>query len=203
MAEAGRTTPSDTLQASKVWMEGYAEEGDSGVIALDKSRLPVLLGLLNIAWANTKQVREKWTYKLTYGDKESWWFGFELAGVPFAFEKHYGSIVGDVDDGKVCSFSIAHLDEKDRLLWFNGSLLKNKAINLTEFLVPRAWMTDGEWLKGASKQDKSCMRGSDVRTIDQKMVDVIERSVEEAKAFDKTLVDLGFDLKLTTEMRGG
>jgi alpha 1,3-mannosyltransferase len=205
MDEAGRRTPSDTLQHSKVWMEGYAEEGDSGVVALDKSRLPVFMGLLNIAWQNTKTVREKWTYKQTYGDKESWWFGFELSGVPFAFEKHYGSIMGDVDEsGKlVCSFSIAHLDEKDKLLWYNGSLLKNKAINLTEFLIPKSWMTDGEWLKGASKQDKSCMRGSDVRSIDPEMVEVISRSVDEAKKFDKTLVDLGFDLKLTTEMRGG
>ena len=42
-------------------MEGYAEEGDSGVVVADKSRLGVLIGLLHIAWQNTRDVREAYT----------------------------------------------------------------------------------------------------------------------------------------------
>ncbi len=80
-------TPSPALLKSLVWMEDYAEEGDSGLVALDKSRLGVLTGLLHICCQNTYAVREEITYKITYGDKESWWFGFELSDVPFAFEK--------------------------------------------------------------------------------------------------------------------
>ena len=138
----------ETLSKSKVYTEGYAEEGDLGVVVFDKGRLPVLMGLLHIYWQNTLAVHRKLTYRLGYGDKESWWFGLELSGVPYTMEGHYGSILGEIDTGKsntVCSFTIAHVDEKDKLLWYNGSLLKNKAINKVEFLVPSHWMMDGTW----------------------------------------------------------
>jgi alpha 1,3-mannosyltransferase len=88
-------------------------------------------------------------------------FGLALGNVPFAFEQHYGSMLGSetmVENGlgsnesvnktKLCSFAIAHTDEKDDLLWYNGSLLKNKATNLTEFDVPDRYMLDGDWIKG-------------------------------------------------------
>jgi len=32
---------------------------------------------------------------------------------------------------KVCGFTIVHTDEADKLLWYNSSLLKNKAVNST------------------------------------------------------------------------
>jgi len=43
-----------------------------------------------------------------------------------------------VDDDKVCSFTIAHLDANDgrKLLWYNRSLLKNKEANSTQYTVP-------------------------------------------------------------------
>src|SRR6266496_2320313 len=107
--------PSQTLLKSLVYTEDYAEEGDSGVVVVDKGRVPVLMGLLHICWQNTLTVREKWTYRLTYGDKESWWFGFELSGVPYAFEQHYGSMLGSTirateNSNELCSFVIAHVD---------------------------------------------------------------------------------------------
>jgi alpha 1,3-mannosyltransferase len=163
--------PSETLLKSKVWMEDYAEEADSGVVVLDKRRLPVFMGLLHVGWQNTKVVREKVTYKMTYGDKESWWFGLELCGVPYSFEKHYGAVLGElrVDDDKlkVCGFTIAHVDEDDHLLWENGSLLKNKAVNKTEFLTPSHWMIDASWDKGATKADMSCMKKGVAREVSQ------------------------------------
>lgn len=64
-------TPSPALLKSLVWMEDYGEEGDSGLVVLDKSRLDILTGLLHICWQNTYAVREEVTYKITYGDKES------------------------------------------------------------------------------------------------------------------------------------
>lgn len=119
-------TPSKALSKSRVYNENYVEECDSGLVALDKSRLPVLLGLLYACWQNTKEVRDNWTYTMGYGDKESWWFGLELVGAEYSFEDHYGSMIGDLkeDQSKVCSFTIAHVDDRDKLLWYNGSLLK-------------------------------------------------------------------------------
>ncbi|KAL9577320.1 MAG: hypothetical protein Q9212_006437, partial [Teloschistes hypoglaucus] len=127
--------PSEALSKSLVYNEGYAEEQDSGVVVLDKSRLAVLLGLLHTCWQNTQEVRKKWTYKMGYGDKESWWFGLELVGAEYTFEEHYASIIGTPvtnqqrGETRVCGFTIAHLDEAGKLLWYNGSLLKNKAVD--------------------------------------------------------------------------
>lgn len=183
----------ETLSKSKVYMEGYAEEGDSGVVVLDKGRLPVLMGLLHICWQNTLAVRQKVTYRMGYGDKESWWFGLALSGVPYTMEGHYGSILGKVDPEKpnsVCSFTIAHVDEKDKLLWYNGSLLKNKAINKLEFLVPSHWMMDATWDKGAQKKDISCMRDGTIREVDESVRKVVETSVENARKIDEKFKDL-------------
>jgi hypothetical protein len=180
--------PSAALLASLVWTEDYAEEADSGVVVLDKARLPVFMGLLHICWQNTKPVREQATYKMTYGDKESWWFGLELSGVPHVFEKHYGAVLGETktegDRTHVCGFTIAHIDEKDRLIWYNGSLLKNKVVDNKTFQVPTHWMVDAVWEKGATKADMSCMKGGNAIRLSEKESDILERSVELAKKVD-------------------
>lgn len=192
--ELANTTLSDTIKQSKVYVEGYAEEGDSGVIAVDKSRVEVLIGLLHIAWQNTRDVREAYTYRQGHGDKESWWFGFELTETPYSMEQHYASITGHVQinkDGvptnRVCSFTIAHVDHRSRLLWFNGSLLKNKEIDSVQFDVPTEWMIDGTWEKGATKQDLSCMSNAEVRSIDPALVRILQESVDLAKGVDGEL----------------
>jgi hypothetical protein len=210
LKKAGRT-PSEALRKSKVWTEGYVEEGDSGVVVLDKRRLEVLMGLLHVAWQNSREVRDEWTYKMTYGDKESWWFGMELSGVPFAFEEHYGAVLGDkvpirsganerrngtasvglkVPKEKVCGFSIAHAGEDGKLLWYNGSLLKNKAVDQKVFTVPEWWMIDAEWMKGATRADVSCMKGGQVLAVDADALRVMSETVERAKLVDKAFAKL-------------
>lgn len=194
------------LNKSRVWTEMFAEEQDSGVVVVDKSRLDVVLGLLHVAWQNTRDVREETTYKMTYGDKEAWWFGFELANANYAFEKHYGGIVGWgrnnagvqltpavntttplAHPDKVCSFVISHVDESDKLLWYNGGLLKNKITNKREFEVPTHWMMDAEWEKGANKPDMSCMKHGTAMELTGVEKEIIRRSIEEAQRVDVEL----------------
>ena len=192
--ELNHTHLSKTIQSSKVFVEGFAEEGDSGVVVADKGRLDVLLGLLHICWQNTKGVREQYTYRMGYGDKESWWFGFELMETPYAMETHYGAMLGHKDEkepGKVCSFTIAHVDQDDRLLWYNGGLLKNKEIDSTEFDVPEHWMLDGEWHKGATKQDLSCMTDVDVKSLRPGEEQIIRDFVAIAQEVDADLRQRG------------
>ncbi|RAL07872.1 uncharacterized protein BO97DRAFT_438066 [Aspergillus homomorphus CBS 101889] len=184
--------PSAAMADSRVWTEEYAEEGDSGLVVLNKGRIDTLLGLLHICWQNSYEVREETTYKITYGDKESWWFGLELAGAEYEFSPHYGGIVGweRVDeqgsaDG-VCSFVIAHVDAKNRLLWYNGSLLKNKGQPgmENEYQVPEKWMIDADWIKGDRKQDQSCMVNGVIRDLTAEEKGILERSIELAKSLD-------------------
>lgn len=188
--------PSATLDKSLVWTQDYAEEGDSGVVVIDKSRTDVLAGLLHICWQNSYEVREEVTYKITYGDKESWWMGFELAGSGYEMEEHYGAIIGWQDKSavntgskKVCSFVIAHLDDKDKLIWYNGGLLKNKQVPSMshEYAVPDKWMVDAEWQKGASKPDMSCMVGGEVHDVPEDQIGILALSIAEAKRVDEAL----------------
>ncbi|OIW22949.1 hypothetical protein CONLIGDRAFT_586228 [Coniochaeta ligniaria NRRL 30616] len=181
--------PSAEMDRSLVWTEDYAEECDSGVVVLDKGRLEVLMGLLHTCWQNMFDVRDDCTYRITYGDKETWWMGQEMAGSSYEFSKHYGGIVGweekhDNGEPKVCSFVIAHVDDADRLLWYNGGLLKNKLTNDTEYEVPAKWMIDADWLKGGSKEAMSCMIKGTVNSLTEGEQAVLARSIELAREMD-------------------
>ncbi|KAL0935447.1 glycosyl transferase [Colletotrichum truncatum] len=187
--------PSEEMQKSLVWTERYAEEGDSGIVVLNKKRLDVFLGLLHIGWQNSYIVRNSWTYKITYGDKETWWMGLEMTGSKYSFSRHYGGMVGwripmkgeQTDMTQVCSFVIAHVDELDTLLWYNGGLLKNKMGNVTEFEVPTHWMIDQQWVKGARKKDMSCMVGTNPRELTDNEKNILQASIDAAKQVDSTL----------------
>ncbi|RBR24746.1 uncharacterized protein FIESC28_02519 [Fusarium coffeatum] len=183
--------PSPETEKSLVWTERYSEEGDSGTVVVDKGRLDVLLALIHIGWQNSERVRNEVTYKITYGDKESWWIGFEATGSRYSFSPHYGGIVGWLQDKpkevRVCSFVIAHVDQTDKLLWYNGGLLKNKAVNQKEFEVPTHWMIDQTWHKGGSKKDMSCMAGKTAKELESGEKDVLKRAIDVAKDVDETL----------------
>ncbi|KAH8901940.1 hypothetical protein BR93DRAFT_954223 [Coniochaeta sp. PMI_546] len=194
--------PSAQLNRSLVWSEDYAEECDSGVVVLDKGRAEVLFGLLHTCWQNSFEVRDDCTYRITYGDKETWWMGLEMAGADYEMARHYGGIVGweerHAEDGspKVCSFVIAHVDEADRLLWYNGGLLKNKLTNDTEYEVPDRWMMDADWLKGGSKEAMSCMVHGTVNNLTEAERGVLARSIEQAREMDKVFHNVFHNKKM-------
>ncbi|RGP62295.1 alpha- -mannosyltransferase mnt3 [Fusarium sporotrichioides] len=186
--------PSDELKKSQVWRERYSEECDSGVVVVDKSKIPIFTGLLHVAWQNSRAVREEVTYKLGHGDKESWWLGLELSGAPYEFEAHYGSVIGWGDSPHVnkvtmvCSFVIAHLDSKGRLLWYNGGLLENKRKSLENYRLPSYWMTDGVWEKGATRKDMSCMSNATAHGLTDKEKTILGESIDVAKEVDAAFV---------------
>ncbi|KAF0644820.1 hypothetical protein FPSE5266_09510 [Fusarium pseudograminearum] len=184
--------PTAEMNNSLVWTEDYAEECDSGVVVLNKGRVSNLVGLLHVAWQNTHDVREEVTYRLGHGDKESWWLGLELGGSRYEFEKHYGSMLGwgkgkEGNVTEVCSFVIAHTDQKDKLLWYNGSLLKNKRVDPDGYEVAEYWMMDGKWHKGRTKDDMSCMTDSEVMELTGEEKRVLRESIEVAKGVDSAL----------------
>lgn len=200
--------PSSETDKSLVWTERYSEEGDSGIVVVDKARLDILIGLLHVGWQNSYAVRTDWTYKVTYGDKETWWIGFEATGSTYAFSQHYGGMIGWLapedekekrtetkpEDSekkeaeqkkkvKVCSFVIAHVDESEKLLWYNGGLLKNKLADQTEYDIPTHWMVDQEWKKGG-KKDMSCMVGTEVNEVSEQEREVLRLTIEVAQDVD-------------------
>ncbi|EXJ78841.1 hypothetical protein A1O1_09243 [Capronia coronata CBS 617.96] len=90
-------------------------------------------------------------------------------------------------EDKVCGFTIAHVDHRTKLLWYNGSLLKNKEIDSLVFDVPTEWMVNDTWEKGPLKQDMSCMSGAPVQSIDRDTVNMLDHTVELAKEVDDSL----------------
>lgn len=144
----------------------------------------------HIAWLNTHDVREEVTYRLGHGDKESWWLGLELAGSTYQFEAHYGSMLDWPEESKnvtrVCSFVIAHTDGDDWLLWYNGSLLKNKRVDPNGYQAPEYWMKDGKWHQSGTKNDMSCMTGMESIPLTEERR-VLRDSIEVAKRVDAAL----------------
>jgi alpha 1,3-mannosyltransferase len=92
--------------------------------------------------------------------------------------------VREKDREDVCGFTIAHIDEENRLIWYNGSLLKNKIVDKEAFEVPTHCMVDAVWEKGATKRDKSCMKGGQAVELAEGERDILKRSVEVAKRVD-------------------
>ena len=182
--------PSATLLKSLVYTERYSAEQDSGVVVLDKSRTPVLLALLHICWQNSSAGR-KFMQGKVFGDKETYWLGFELSGVPYHFEKHYGNGLGPMtDSGTICGNAIAHTDEADRLFWFNGGLLANKYQDKKKYGDFSHWMLDGHWLPQTGGDGVSCEDQGDIMTVDEKDKKVLTQSIEEAKLTDNRFKEL-------------
>ncbi|KAK4057567.1 hypothetical protein OIO90_001212 [Microbotryomycetes sp. JL221] len=181
--------PSQQLLESR-WFTDQAsrEEMESGVVVFDKRRRDVSLGLIFTGYLNIKSVREPVTYAQTYGDKESFWMSFELAGIPYHFQPEYAGIVGQLThpdaashsiDSRICSEHMFHLDWRGRPLWWNGSLFQNKRSK------NKGWFIATHWAPGTVDWDCEpepwCMKG--IREQDVK-------KLADADGFDRVLSDM-------------
>ncbi|GAA5988573.1 hypothetical protein JCM5350_004458 [Sporobolomyces pararoseus] len=164
-------TPSPQMAASRWWNEQASrEEMESGVIVFDKRRREVSLGLVFVGYLNTRGVREPVTYANTYGDKESFWMAFELAGIPYHMDQEYAAIIGQLThpdskshsiDSFIQSDHLFHLDYRKRPLWWNGSLFMEKRVKDRGYLIASHyapgsvdWICDTEpWSMRTTQRD--------------------------------------------------
>lgn len=90
---------SDKVLNSRFWKKTSMHQQESGVLLLHKRKHFVPLALtveLN------GPVRDKITYKHVYGDKETFWIGFEMAGdTSYAFHPTVAGSIGPFDSGKI------------------------------------------------------------------------------------------------------
>ncbi|KAF9431179.1 hypothetical protein BGZ94_007630 [Podila epigama] len=118
-------------------------EQESGAVLVNKKTR--LLGLLAASRLNARWERKLWSYKAFYGDKETYWIGFEMVQEPYAFMRTSAGVIGEVstkENATVCGCQV-HLDHQDRLLWWNGGLFKNKNSNDRRLLNFEYWMHGG------------------------------------------------------------
>lgn len=113
------------------WFRGLSShEQESGVVVLDKKK--ALIGLLSTCKMNGITERDEVVYKHVYGDKETYWVGFEVTQTPYAFVKSFAGVIGshgrgDADGSPeyICGNQI-HFDADGKPLWLNGGLYRNK-----------------------------------------------------------------------------
>ncbi|KAL4877386.1 mannosyltransferase putative-domain-containing protein [Aspergillus karnatakaensis] len=150
---------SEKVLESRFWTGASGHMQESGVVVVDKWRHFVALLLVTRmngpdrdgnAGKNIVGV-----YDMVYGDKETFWLGWELAGdTDYAFHDGDAGIMGilekagseylassdtnsedaeganiderEPDNYTICAPQLLHLDRDGRPLWFNGWLLPNK-----------------------------------------------------------------------------
>lgn len=85
--EAAGQQPSEHLSHHSLFGRRWiAEEADSAIVCIDKSRPRLYMAMLFACWMNIREVREAVTWDLFFGEKESYWLATELTGVPYSFE---------------------------------------------------------------------------------------------------------------------
>lgn len=131
---------------SRFWTGESGHMQESGVVVVDKWRhfiAMLLVCRLNGSDRDAKGGKQG-VYDLMYGDKETFWIGFLLAGdESFAFHQGDAAIMGETPETAkpeyvaaangslpanhtICSPQLLHMGTDGEPLWFNGWLLDNK-----------------------------------------------------------------------------
>ncbi|KAJ9475161.1 Alpha-1,3-mannosyltransferase MNT3 [Pseudozyma hubeiensis] len=85
---------SPRLASSEFWKKKGIFEQESGIVVVDKRKTDVFAALLFTAWQNMGEIREKTTYRIWWGDKETFWLAFEFANFPYYFVPRYAQAIG-------------------------------------------------------------------------------------------------------------
>ncbi|EPS38152.1 hypothetical protein H072_8154 [Dactylellina haptotyla CBS 200.50] len=130
---------SQSVKDSRFWAGTSGHMQESGVVVVDKWRH--FVSMLMVTRMNgpdrdgDKSKGIKGIYDMVYGDKETFWLGWELVGdLDYAFHQGDVGVMGQLtkQDPKqaqhfeICAPQLLHLDVEGNPLWFNGWILMNK-----------------------------------------------------------------------------
>ncbi len=117
------------LMDLRLFRDMSSHQQESGVVLIDKKAR--FAGLMATCMLNVGPYRHE-TYKYMYGDKETFWIGFEGVQDDYAWNPFLPGSIGsrsqDREDSiyEICSSQIIHVDENETPIFFNGGLLENK-----------------------------------------------------------------------------
>jgi hypothetical protein len=146
---------SEKMKNTLMYQDKSQHLQESGVVVIDKGRR--LMGLLSTCLWNTPQLRNE-VHKYTWGDKETFWLGFEAIQDPYGFyDGHAGTAgypgrvirTGDL----VIAGHLAHFDHDRNLLWINDGILANKHDPHSEMANMVVMGQHGSWLGLTLKSD--------------------------------------------------
>ena len=129
--------PLPETKVSRIWNNKSKFEIESSTVVIHK--IKTLFGLLNICKLNEKEIRSKVVYKFVYGDKETFWIGFEMSRQNYYVNQEYTAAIGEItldknEKGKlikkICGNygNIGHTWNGSLLYW-NGHLTKTRNRN--------------------------------------------------------------------------
>ncbi|PYI32218.1 hypothetical protein BP00DRAFT_161119 [Aspergillus indologenus CBS 114.80] len=138
---------SPRVRQSRMWTGQSIHMQESGVVVVDKWRHFVALLMVTRMNGPDRDGDESrglvGVYDMVYGDKETFWLGWELVGdTEYAFHEGAAAVMGKPQANRdntttaedhehdlkytVCAPQLLHLGTDGRPLWFNGWLLPDK-----------------------------------------------------------------------------
>lgn len=145
---------SKNIKKSRIFNGLSKHDMDSGLLLIDKERH--FWGLLGSIILNSLPEREE-IHRNTWGDKETFWLGFELMKEPYTWlderAGNIGEVINSSDSGGHTTTSLcghmAHFDSKGKLLWFQDGIVKDKKKDPRFMLFhPLHTSRDGGWVTG-------------------------------------------------------
>jgi alpha 1,3-mannosyltransferase len=147
------------LQSNRWWSGTSQHMQESGVVVVDKWRHFVALLLATRLNGPDRDgndaLGKKGVYQMMYGDKETFWLSWEMAGdTDYAFyDGRAGQIgivtpssteIGRVDEEEMCGKQLLHTSREGRPLWLNGWIATNKdrEDDLTSFANFEGFVTE-------------------------------------------------------------
>jgi len=129
--------PLPETKSSRFWNGITVHEMDSSTVVINKEK--AILGLFSVCKLNENVIREGMVYHHVYGDKETFWMGFDMARQHYYMSEQPISFIGSVhtassDDGSnkdrqmLCGH-IAHTLDDGRIIFWNGHLVVDKDYN--------------------------------------------------------------------------
>jgi len=116
--------PLPETKKSRFWNDKSRHEMESGTVVIHKTK--TILGLLNACKLNEKEIREKVVYQKVYGDKETFWMGYDMARQSYHMNKTPCTLIGQVLPGKTICGHIGQRLEEGKIIFWNGHIIKDK-----------------------------------------------------------------------------
>jgi hypothetical protein len=136
---------SEYTLASRFYNNKSAYEVESGVVVIHKTQR--FIGLLAACQLNAK-VERGIVREMTYGEKETFWLGFDMVEEPFSMVPTPAGSIGIIErDGgttKICG-KLAHFDRSGNLFWFNDGIVENKYAEERKLASLKSYGMEGTW----------------------------------------------------------
>ena len=140
-------------QSFRIFNGQTAHEQESGVVLINKNTN--LLGLLATCLLNVGDIRN-FAYERVFGDKETFWLGFETIGENYIFHSPLPGSAGAANvlpsgEHEICGRQLIHVDVHGIPIWVNGGIavskydIKSELAPLTHFISePGTWTLHAE-----------------------------------------------------------